>query len=246
MRNDLWTQDDIDLLMRDFPGKRTKDVAEALGRTIRAVNVMAHKLGLKKDHYGIVLTDKQKDYLVRHFKDTDNEYLAIMLGISQTTLHRYARRWGLRKSKAHVKRMQMECAMAAKASHLAHGTYPPKGYRIPGGEAHRFKPGETRAQRIGEKANRECIRRAAETRKKTIMDERIRYMRGLPQRTRLKVSREPRQRTSDRCYLKKRGYILDEANSVAYWTSSTRRATKLEARPKRYYEFKPYINDDNE
>ena len=109
MRDDLWTQEDIDLLMRDYPVKRTKDVAEALGRSVRACNVMAYKLGLKKDHYGIVLTDKQKDYLVRHFKDTDNEYLAIMLGISQTTLHRYARRWGLRKSKAHVKRMQMEC-----------------------------------------------------------------------------------------------------------------------------------------
>lgn len=244
MRNDSWTQEDIDILMREFPIKQTKDVAELLGRSARAVCVMAHKFGLKKDHYGIVLTDKQKDYLVRHFKDTDNEYLAMKLGISQTTLHRYARRWGLKKSKAHVRRMQMECAMAAKASHLAHGTYPPKGYQIPGGEKYRFKPGETRAQRIGEKANRECIRKAAETRRKTILDERIRNMRGLPQRTRLKVTRDPRGKISDRSYLKKRGYILDEAGCIAYWTGETRRSPRLEAMPKRYYEFKPYNNDD--
>ena len=44
-----------------------------------------------------VLTDKQLDYLVRHFKDTDNEYLAIRLGISETVLHRFARRFGLKE-----------------------------------------------------------------------------------------------------------------------------------------------------
>ena len=73
----------------------------------------------------IVLTEKQEAYLRRHFQDTDNEYLALVLGISQTTLHRYARAWGLKKTRAHCKQMQREAAAAAKASHLANGTYPP-------------------------------------------------------------------------------------------------------------------------
>ena len=38
-----------------------------------------------------VLTDKQLDYLVRHFKDTDNEYLAIRLGISESAVEKHVR-----------------------------------------------------------------------------------------------------------------------------------------------------------
>ena len=195
-------------------------------------------------HGKAILTDDQKDYLVRHFKDTDNEYLALRLGISESTLHRYARRWELKKSRAHCRRMQQEAAMAAKASHLAHGTYPPKGYRIPRSEEFQFKPGETNLQRLGKRRERERIEKAAATRRARFLDERIRVMRGLPQETRMKVTQQPRQRIQDRSYLKKCGYVLNEENGIAYWTPETRRATRLEAGPKRYYDFKPYNQNE--
>ena len=184
-----------------------------------------------------ILTDKQLDYLIRHFKDTDNEYLAMKLGISETVLHRFARRFGLKKTRAHMKRMQMECAMAAKASHLKHGTYPPKGYVIPRSEEFRFKKGESSRKRWGKVKERHRIEKAAASRRETMMDERMRVRMGKPQLTKMRVTKQPHQKILDRSYLKKRGYILDEENVIAYWTPETLRATRLEAAPRRFYKF---------
>jgi hypothetical protein len=140
-----------------------------------------------------VLTDKQLDYLVRHFKDTDNEYLAMKLGISETVLHRFARRFGLKKTRAHMRQMQRETAAAAKASHLAHGTYPPKGYIIPRSEEFRFKKGESSRKRWGRAKERRRIEKAAASRRETVQDERMRVRMGLPQLTKMKVTQQPKQ-----------------------------------------------------
>ena len=82
--------------------------------------------------------------------------------------------------------------------------------------------------------------KARETRKETFRKERARAAFGLPQKTKLRVKQQPRQKVLDRCYLKRRGYIIDEADVVAYWTPDTRRATRMEARPRRYYKFAKY------
>ena len=184
-----------------------------------------------------ILTDKQLDYLVRHFKDTDNEYLAMKLGISETVLHRFARRFGLKKTRAHMRQMQRETAAAAKASHLAHDTYPPKGYIIPRSEEFRFKKGESSRKRWGKVKERHRIEKAAASRRETMIDERMRVRMGKPQLTKMRVTRQPHQKILDRSYLKKRGYILDEVNVIAYWTPDTQRATRLEAGPRRFYKF---------
>lgn len=187
-----------------------------------------------------VLTDKQLDYLVRHFKDTDNEYLAIRLGISETVLHRFARRFGLKKTKAHMRQMQHEAAAAAKASHLKHGTYPPKGHRIPRSEEFQFKKGVPSCKRWGKAKERKRLEKSAASRKETMAKERMRVRMGLPQLTKMKVARQPLQQIKDRCYLKRCGYVLDEVNLIAYWTPETRRATRLEKMPRRYYKFQEY------
>ena len=184
-----------------------------------------------------VLTDKQLDYLVRHFKDTDNEYLAMRLGISETVLHRFARRFGLKKTRAHVRQMQREAASAAKASHLAHGTYPPKGYIIPRSEEFQFKKGESSRKRWGKAKERKRIEKVAAARRATVIEERMRVRMGLPQLTRIKVTRQPRKQILDRSYLKGRGYVIDDTTMTAYWTPETRRATRLEALPPRCYKF---------
>ena len=70
-----------------------------------------------------------------------------------------------------------------------------------------------------------------------MIDERMRVRMGKPQLTKMRVTRQPHQKILDRSYLKKRGYILDEVNVIAYWTPETQRATRLEAGPRRFYKF---------
>ena len=60
--------------------------------------------------------------------------------------------------------------------------------------------------------------------------------------------REPRAKLLQRNRLQRLGYIVDEANLIAYWTAGTHRATRLEAVPRgttkgsihAYYDFRPY------
>ena len=193
----------------------------------------------------IVLTPKQEAYLVKHYRNTKNDILMEKLGLKFSTFHRIVRQLGLTKTKRFMKKCQKETAAAAKASHLRNGTFPPKGYRIPRSEEFWFKPGETSEKRIGKRRERKRIEKCAAARKQTFREEKARAYFGLPQRTKMRVVRQPRQKICDRCYLKRCGYILDEKNLIAYWTSDTRRATRLEAQPRRFYVFKQhpdYIN----
>jgi hypothetical protein len=187
----------------------------------------------------IELTPEQERWLVRHFRHTTNPEIARRLGISETTMHRFARKLGLTKSRQHMRKTQRNAADKAKESHIRNGTYPPKGYIIPRSEEFRFKAGVTPVERLGKRKERQRIERSAESRRKTFREERARALFGVPRRTGLRVVREPRGKTCQRWYLRKRGYIIDEANLIAYWTDETRRATILEKRPRRWYWFRP-------
>lgn len=187
----------------------------------------------------ITLTPEQERWLVAHFRHTTNPEIARRLGISETTMHRFARKLGLTKSMQHMRKTQRNAADKAKASHLRNGTYPPKGYIIPRSEEFRFKAGVTPVERLGKRKERKRVERFAESRRKTFREEKARALFGVPRKTRLRVVKEPRGKTCQRWYLKSRGYILDEANLIAYWTEDTRRATILEKRPRRWYWFRP-------
>ena len=188
----------------------------------------------------IVLTPEQEAWLVKHFKNTKNDVLMEKLGLKFSTFHRLVRQLGLKKTKQFMRKCQRATSEAAKASHIANGTYPPKGYRIPRSEEFQYKTGDKPWTRCGRRKWNMGRKKAAETWKETFREDRCRRRWGLPQKTKLRVAQTPRQRLLDRCYLKGRGYILDEANLVAYWTPETRRATRLEKMPRRFYKFAEY------
>ena len=154
-------------------------------------------------------------------------------------MHRFARELGLTKSRRHMRKTQRNAADKAKASHLRNGTYPPKGYRIPRSEEFQFKAGVTPVERLGKRKERKRVERSAESRRKTLREEKARALFGVPRKTGLRVVREPRAKTCQRWYLKRRGYILDERELIAYWTDETRRAVILESRPRKWYRFRP-------
>ena len=44
----LWSKDDVKLLKKLFPNRRTQEVADQLGRSLRSVKGKSQKMGLKK------------------------------------------------------------------------------------------------------------------------------------------------------------------------------------------------------
>jgi len=176
----------------------------------------------------VAVTDAQREWLGMHFRDTRNKDIMERFGWSHGFLHRLAREMGLAKTAEFTRRCRAAAAEAARESHVIHGTYPPKGYVIPGSEAHRFRPGETCLQRLGAEGDRMRLERAAETMRALRREERARRTFGVPQRTRLRVRRRPRRFYTGTWYLRSRGYEVDTESLVAYYDGNTRRCRVLE------------------
>ena len=193
----------------------------------------------------IELTQEQVQWLVKHFKHTKNDDIAAHLGCSQTTVHRYARSLGLKKTPQFMTKMQRNPSDRPHESHLRNGTYPPKGYIIPRSEEYRFKAGETGVQRLGKRKERLRIEKSAASRRITMKEEKARALFGLERKTKLRVIRRPKYVACQRYYLRSLGYIIPHGGFVAYYTPETKRSMEYESRTRqscaRYvgFEFKP-------
>ena len=86
---------------------------------------------------------------------------------------------------------------------------------------------------------KEVIEKRTATRMDRYRTDRARVLFGLEQKTRMKIGLEPRAKQTQRRYLKSRGYIIEEASRTAFWTPETIRCTRIEARPKQWYNFRP-------
>ena len=192
----------------------------------------------------IVLSDKQEKWLNTHFKNTKNEDIAEKLGISLRSVIRLARKRDLAKTTQFMKKSQMAAASAARISHLAHGTYPPKGFRIPNSEKGQFVKGTTPLERLGKKKERLRQEKSAASLKETRRKEKARITFGLPQKTNLRIYRQPTEKVRLRHYLKTRGYIVDDDERVVYYNENTMRGKRIESKQQPWYTFLPERNQE--
>lgn len=184
-----------------------------------------------------MLTPEEEKYLRDNYATTLNRDIVKHLKTSPRTLARWARAMGLIKDmnaiEAQRRILISKCVRHAIAIHSF--KYHPEN-NLKG----RFKPGYNAREFFGEEKFNEMHRKTVESRKRTYAEERARATFGLPQKTKLRVKKQPRKKIEDRYYLKRHGYIIDNAENIAYYTEDTVRAYKLEAGPKRYFSFKPY------
>ena len=163
------------------------------------------------------LTQEQIDEVRRLFPHYTKQEIREMTGRGLSTIDRIQARYHLRKSPEHIHDMGVK---AGKASNIARGGDNSCCY------------------------TQEAIAKRVETYKKTFREEQVRRKWGVHQLTKIKVLQQPKQKRSQRSYLKKLGYILDEPNCIAYYTESTTRAVKMERdwskKVHQYYKFKPY------
>ena len=163
------------------------------------------------------LTQEQIDEVRRIFPHYTKQEIREMTGRGLSTIDRIQARYHLRKSPEHIHDMGVK---AGKASNIARG----------GDNSCCYTP--------------EVIAKRVESYKKTFREEQVRRKWGVHQLTKIKVLQQPKQKVSQRSYLKKLGYILDETNNIAYWTEETTRAVKMERdwskKIHQYYKFMPY------
>jgi len=190
----------------------------------------------------IVLTPEQEQWLRDNYATMLNCDIARHLGIGKRTLSRFAKARGLVKDMKAIEPMR-----ADKARRCLRNKYIRDGFRFhpENGMESRFKKGYNAREFFGGERLMEMRRKGAEARKKTFREERARVAFGLPQRTRMRVSRQPAAKIYQRYYLKRRGYVIDEDGHTAYWTPDTIRAVKLEARTRGFFRFAPMAGNEN-
>lgn len=171
---------------------------------------------------GVPLTEEQVLFVRKNFSDMTNQALADAIGVSKSAVSSIQARYHLTKSPGHVNAMAVK---AGKASNVARG-----------GKTLNLTP--------------EVIARRVASYRKTFREEQVRRRWGLKQRTKMKVLRQPKQKVSQRSYLKSLGYIIDEPNCTAYYTEDTIRAVRMEKdwskNVHQYYRFKPLSKSEEQ
>lgn len=188
----------------------------------------------------VTLTPEQEQYLIAHFPHKFNSEIAQHLGISVRTVNRLSAARGLVKSQQLIQLRQRKAGEAASAYHYLHPV--PPGFRIPGGEKYQFKKGQSPRERMTPERYAQVREQMRNTRNATIRKERARITFGLPQRTRLKLTKMSRERSLLRYYLRKRGYIIDDTSRIAYYDTHTRRGPRIEKKKQPWYTFQPHSN----
>lgn len=172
---------------------------------------------------GIDLTKEQIDYVRENFANTPNKELAKQIGISPSSVTTIQRRYHLKKSPAHSKKM------------------------------HHLSGCATSHTWANVKLTPELLEKRAASFKKTWRIENARIRFGLEQKTKIHIARCCIQKVKQNYYLRSRGYIIDEKNLIAYYTPETKRATRMEAIPrgqkkgtiKPFYSFRSIDDRDN-
>lgn len=193
----------------------------------------------KRNTEKITLTDRQQRWLVAHFKHTKNDEIMAKLGLSHSTLHRFARELGLKKTRQFMAKMQAN-ASAAGAEAIANETPEQKERRRQQANQNRNPDRSFKAGRYALE-NKTAKERAAINEKrrkswlKTRKEDEMRLNWGLPLQTKFRFARhtDPKKNRRLMCirnYFKTRGYIFTQRSGmIAYYTAETKRSAKVEA-----------------
>lgn len=201
------TASEIGEIERLYPVTPNREIARRYDISVDALqDYIAYPRGWKKDRKAVLignrngrsLTEKEVQWIVRHYRHTKNDDIMAKFGIGENSLHRVARKYGLTKSRQHMKKMQWNATCHAHEACRRYGVYEEasirmkqeaeerkaRGERIPGS----FMPGQSNRDRMSKKRFKECYERIHEKRRETIRKERLRIKWGLPQKTRLNLN----------------------------------------------------------
>lgn len=204
------------------------------------------KVGLR-----YVLSDAQESWFRRWFPEVENGVLQSASGMSHSTLHRFARQFGLKKSEKGMKGIKKRQASAIKRTCERNGYYDSIRGRRPSqacveGTARMWQdvrdglrehPMKVLKAKNPRRYNR-LMKKKSESRKELIRKEVLRVIYGLERKTKLPcvvVNRYTRRQVGHRYYALKRGYMVAEDCSESggerwkiYYDDATERSEEFE------------------
>lgn len=203
-----WTPEEVAELKRlRERGLSFRDIAGRLGRSPGSVENKHYQLNLPKVRKSTrSLADAQLKWLDKHYKHTANSEIAARMGISKSSVIRLARLRGLVKSRQFIRKKAVEANRKAVEANKRRG-WPPKGYVIPNQRG--FEKGKGVWALVSEAKAKEMRRKSVESRAATFAKEKSRVVWGLPQKTNLRIGRQPVNKVQYRYRLRRYGYVED-------------------------------------
>ena len=94
-----WTKDEMDLFAKLYTNVSTKEIADKLGRSAKALEQKAHQMGIRKA--APYWSKAEERLLTKLYPNTNTKAIADKVGRSPATVIQKAFRMGLRKKMKH-------------------------------------------------------------------------------------------------------------------------------------------------
>lgn len=244
---------EMDELVSLYPTTTNRELSRRFGISVDAIQRnIAAVYGLKKDRKAIFvgsrgghsLSEEDTAWIIKHFKHTKNAEILDRFNIGESTLHRCAREYGLKKSNAFIKKTRLENAEKGYKVCIDHGVYEKSAEHLrkqweswkktPRDQWPGRKPGVKPQYQPGVNA-RVFYRRTKEgfeKRRQTVRRERVRILCGLEQETSLKLTKtiSRKMSTHKHAMIKYCNYFSDKEHTLwIFYDNDTKRSSRREA-----------------
>lgn len=244
---------ELNELISLYPTTTNRELSRRFDISVDAIQKkLAVIYGLKKNRKAVLLgnsgghslSDEDIEWIIKHYKHTKNAEIMARFNIGESTLHRYARKYGLKKSKAFMKKAQRENAEKGYDVCLDNGVYEQNAsYLSNQWEEWKKLPREQwPGRKVGVKPQHQPgvnhrrynkrIKEGYEKRRQTIRRERARLLYGLEQKTSLKLTKIMTHKMSahKHAMIKQCNYFPDEEHPTwIFYDNETNRSVLREA-----------------
>lgn len=244
---------ELDELISLYPTTTNRELSRHFDISVDAIqDNIASVYGLKKDRKAVMvgnrggrsLSEEDTAWIIKHYKHTKNADIMARFNIGESTLHRCARKHGLKKSKVFMKKTQRENAENGYEVCLDHGVYEQNAEytRKQWEEWKKLPRDQWPGRRVGVKPQHQPgvsprrynkrIKEGFEKRRQTVSRERARLLYGIEQKTSLKLTKTMTHKMSahKHAMIKQCNYFSDEEHpSWIFYDNETTRSTRREA-----------------
>ena len=199
------SDEEVQQLEQLYPVTPNRRLSQMFGVSVDAIQVhFARPRGWKKDQSAIKLairgsyhqlTEREEQWIVRHYHNTRNGDIMAKYGIGESQLIRVRRKYGLKKTDRFMRKTQREAVELGVMAFREHGESERAAERARQQWAERkrkgdygnvgFKKGESNKDRMSPRRYRQMVEKARQNRNETIRKDRIRIHWGMEPKTKL-------------------------------------------------------------
>lgn len=251
------SDEEVEQLERLYPVTPNRRLSQMFGVSVDAIiDHFARPRGWQKDQSAIKLathgtyhelTEREEQWIVRHYHNTRNGDIMEKYGIGESQLIKVRRKYGLKKTDHFMRRMRREAVANSQVAFREHGESQRAAERAREQWAERkrtgdygnvgFKKGESNKDRMSPRRYRQMVEKARQKRIETIRRDRIRIHFGLEPKSKLVKHWDANRdwhKSHYRYKFRAFGYGVESGSNDIYYFADTERHPIMERNAQRH------------